>query len=125
MLCLLAVMPGQCRCGQPVRKGQRNCPECHRAELRRYRAAAKRKMERLLAALKHLTIEHVETKRVYDRKCLDRYVIINPTEDAVPGTVIAFLPDLKLRVLDESGREHVVSIDQIQEDRTMTLCRNH
>lgn len=115
----------KCACGSPARPGQWTCPVCNRKAVAKHRGALKQRIARIEEVLDRLTVNNVATRALYAQRCSDRFVVIRPDQDAVAGVVVAFLPGGMLRVMDTSGREHVVPVDQVQEDRNTNLCQKH
>jgi hypothetical protein len=113
-----------CRCGNLARPRQRNCAACNRASVRRSATKKKAAFNRLEQVLRNLTIENSATRREYESRFQTRAVITIAKDDEgveIAGFVVGFLPDRMLKVLDDDGGSHLVSIDRVVEDCGRTI----
>ena len=113
----------RCKCGRPVRHGQRNCSVCHAGAEKRRRLRLKYGVDRVQRALDHLTIHNPATEAAFNSKSSTKAVVICGQDGApeIAGFVVGFLPEQMLKVLDDDGQVHVVPIASIQPDLGRTI----
>lgn len=117
----------KCKCGQPRRPGGRYCLACHRSAEQRRRGKLKLGLAQVMRTLANLTVRNTATQAAFYAACKTNAVLINGTdgEPEIPGFVIGFLPDMKLKVLDDDGRSHIVDLSAVQEDIGRTIYGRH
>lgn len=120
-------MKTTCKCGRPRRPGGRNCKVCHGACERDRRGRLKRTFEQAMRVISNLTVRNTATQAAFYAVCRTNAVLIAGAsgEPEVSGFVIGFLPDMKLKVLDDDGRSHIVDLSAVQEDLGRTIYGRH
>lgn len=111
--------PGLCACGKTARRGQRNCLSCHAAAEKRRRARQKLNLDRLQTALDRVTDDFPTTRAAFDAQIKSRAVIVPCEGDSadITGVVIGFLPNMMLRILDDTGDVKLVPLAKVKADR--------
>jgi len=120
-------MKTTCKCGRPRRPGGRNCKVCHNECERDRRGRLKRTFEQVMRVISNMTVRNTATQAAFYAACRTNAVLINGTdgEPEIPGFVIGFLPDMKVKVLDDDGRSHIVDLSAVQEDIGRTIYGRH
>ena len=105
-----------CPCGQPARRGQRDCKECHRKSQKRYREQLRQELVKLREAACQGPGDP-DTRIAYELKFKTRNVVVfTDGRQAFVGTVTGFLPFSRVMVLDTKGSTHPVKMDRLVED---------
>ena len=109
----------RCACGEFARPGQRNCRRCHADAEKRRRVRLRLQLERLQTALDRVTEDFPETRAAFESSFRSRAVNVPRDGDGgdITGIVVGFLPNLMLRILDDSGRTEVFPLAQVRPDR--------
>lgn len=86
--------------------------------MRVYRVRWKRQFEAFEQAVRQLIVENSDTRMKFEQKVQDRRIIVMQETENFAAEVIGFLPHEKLLVVNESGQEVVVRLDQVTADQT-------
>lgn len=108
-----------CKCGAPARPGQRNCRACKNAATQRSALKRKLNVQRLELTVRHLSFENPATQSAFEAKFKTRAVVVrreDPDQD-ITGHVVGFLPERRVKILDDFGEVHYVHLDRVIEDR--------
>ncbi len=108
---------GQCQAVQ-ARPGQSYRLACHRTSMRAYRLRWRRQFTTLSEAVRELTVDNSDTRIKFEQKVHDRRIVVMQEPENFAAEVIGFLPQEKLLVVNESGQEVVVRLDQVTADQT-------
>ena len=112
--------PRLCACGRPCRRGQGNCLNCHKVTARLYTARKRQYVAHLEQEIERLTISHPPTRAAFEKEFpdkFDRFVVVTTCDGALfTGFVVAFLPQLFLKVMDTQGEIKLFKMDQVKPD---------
>ena len=122
-----AQAPRMCaKCKQtPARPNQWTCRQCHSESMHKYRLRYRQEVLRLRESIAQLTIKNFDTLRAFEKKCgKRRHVLVMTKEDGhlVPyraGTIIEFLPGLRLAILTVSGEVIRTELSMVRRDKDL------
>ncbi len=105
---------------EPARPNGRYCLKCHAASNRFYRSQLRKRQEQKDDAWRQMTICNKDTEQKFERQIgIPHVLVLNQGGDGIAfaGTVVGFLPEEKLSVMDQSGKLNTVDLTQVRPDK--------